>query len=192
MVIACGGGPASKTPLTTQDGGARDAALPEHLVSTLPTDVRNPPPFALGSKHAKTFAHADWGACHNAIHAPADATKTVDAIAQACASITKMHASGAAMTGSQNATTSQPIVYKFHAQAKHCVRVYGAAGPGVKSLVAVVADAAGAEIAEYHTDDTVPFFAPDESICFADESDAQITVSVGIGDGPYALSVWSD
>jgi hypothetical protein len=60
----------------------------------------------------------------------------------------------------------------------------------VKSVVAVVADADGAEIAEYHTDDVTPFIAPDEAICFDDDADAQVTVSVGIGDGSYALSLW--
>jgi len=193
LVAACGG-PGSKTPTTTaQDAGAQDAApIPQHLISTLPTDVRNPPPFALGSKHAHVVAHPDWLACHASIHPPADAAKAVDAVGQACAGATKMHANGAPITGTQNATSSQPVVYKFRAQAKKCYRVYGAAGPNVKSVVAVVADAAGAEIAEYHTDDVVPFFAPDEALCFTDETDAQITVSVGIGDGPYAISIWSE
>jgi hypothetical protein len=58
--------------------------------------------------------------------------------------------------------------------------------------VAVISDPDGAEIAQYHTDDVSPFIAPDEAMCFADDADAQITVSVGIGDGPYALSVWSE
>ena len=62
----------------------------------------------------------------------------------------------------------------------------------MKSLVAVVSDAEGFAISEVHTDDVAPFIAPDEAICFTDEADAQIVVSVGIGDGPYALSVWSD
>ncbi len=182
--------------MTTTDAGTVDAALPQHLVSTLPTDVRNPPPFALGSKHAQVRAHADWTACHAALKTPGlgwgDPAKALDALGQACAGVTKMHAQGAPMTGSQNATSSQPVVYKFHGQAKKCYRVYGAAGPNVKSLVAVVADASGAEIAEYHTDEVSPLIAPDEAMCFSDDADAQITVSVGIGDGPYALSVWSE
>lgn len=191
LVCACGG-PGSKIPVTTTDAGAEDAALPQHLVSTLPTDVRNPPPFALGSKHAQVRAHADWTACHASLKTPPDAGKALDALGQACAAVTKMHSAGAPMTGSQNATSSQPIVYKFHGQAKKCYRVYGAAGPNVKSLVAVVADASGASIAEYHTDDVSPLIAPDEALCFTDDSDAQIAVSVGIGEGPYALSVWSE
>jgi hypothetical protein len=70
--------------------------------------------------------------------------------------------------------------------------VYGVAGSNVKSLVAVVADAEGAEIAEYHTDEVTPYIAPEEALCFTDDSDAQVTVSVGIGDGPYAFSLWND
>lgn len=195
LVIAAGcGGPTSKTPTTHQpvDAGADAAALPSHLVSTLPTDVRNPPPFNLGSKHAQRKAHPEWSACHADFHPAGDAAKAVDALASACASVTQMHAIGTPMTGTQNALSSQPVVYKLHAQGKHCYRVYGVAGSAVKSLVAVVADDAGAEIAEYHTDDVTPFFAPDEALCFSDDDEAQITVSVGIGDGSYALSVWGN
>jgi hypothetical protein len=192
LVCACGG-PASKIPETTPSDAGTDAApLPTHLVSTLPTDVKGPPPFDLGSKHAKVHAHTDWGACHSAFHPAGDAAKSVDALANACATITKTHVAGPPMTGTQNAMSSQPITYKFHGQAKHCYRLYAVASANVKSLVAVVADMEGAEIAQYHTDDVSPFFAPDESMCFSDESDAQIIVSVGIGDGPYALSLWSE
>ena len=104
VLVACGG-PGSKTPeTTTTDAGAVDAApLPQHLVSTLPTDVRNPPPFALGSKHAQVRAHAEWTACHAALHPPADPAKALDALAQACAGVTKMRSTGTSMTGSQTA-----------------------------------------------------------------------------------------
>jgi hypothetical protein len=189
--VACGG-PGSKTPVVTASDAGADVELPAHVVSTLPTDVKNPPPFNLGSKHAQKRTHGEWGACHAAFHVSGDPAKAVDTLATGCAAATKMRASGPAMTGTQNAISSQPITYKFHGQAKHCYRVYGATGTSVKSLVAVVADAEGAEIAEYHTDEVTPFIAPDEALCFGDDSDAQITVSVGIGDGPYALSLWGD
>ena len=193
LLVACGG-PGSKTPTTnTSDAGAdANAGLPAHVISTLPTDVRNPPPFALGSKHAQRKDHPEWGACHATFKVAGDPAKAVDALGGACASATKTKSIGAAMTGTQNATASQPVTYKFHGQAKKCYRLYGIAGTGVKSLVAVITDADGAEIAQYHTDDVTPFIAPDEAMCFADDADAQIAVSVGIGDGPYALSVWSE
>src|SRR5258705_30614 len=79
----------------------------------------------------------------------------------------KTELAGAAMNGTQDAKASQPITYKFHGQAKKCSRVYGVASTGVKSLVAVVTDAEGAEIAQYHTDDVTPFIAPDEAMCFS-------------------------
>lgn len=191
VVVAGCGGPTSKAPTNSSvDAGADAAALPTHLVSTLPTDVRNPPPFNLGSKHAQRRPHPEWSACHVAFHPTADAVKSVDALASGCASVTQMHAVGSPMSGTQNAISSQPITYKLHGQAKHCYRVYGVAGAAVKSLVAVVADDVGAEIAEYHTDDVTPFFAPDEALCFSDDDDATITASVGVGDGSYAISVW--
>jgi hypothetical protein len=190
MVLACGG-PSTKVPTTTAGDAGADASLPTHLVSTLPTDVKNPPPFNLGSKHAVVKAHADWGDCHAAFHPMGDPAKAVDALANGCAAVTQMRgAASALMSGSQNATSSQPTAYKFRGQAKHCYRLYGVAGASVKSLVAVVTDADGAEIAEYHTDDVTPYIAPDEAMCFTDDADAQVVVSVGIGDGPYALAVW--
>ncbi|HEX4514609.1 MAG TPA: hypothetical protein VH054_13755 [Polyangiaceae bacterium] len=194
LLVACGG-PGSKTPLSSGNGDAgtdASAGLPAHVISTLPTDVRNPPPFALGSKHAQKKEHLEWGACHAMFKVAGDPAKAAVALGTACASATKTTAIGAAMTGTQNATSSQPITYKFHGAAKKCYRLYGVAGAGVKSLVAVVTDADGVEIAQYHTDDVTPFFAPDEAMCFADDVDAQIIVSVGIGDGPYALSVWAE
>jgi hypothetical protein len=193
LLVACGG-PGSKIPTTNSGDAGADAssALPAHVISTLPTDVRNPPPFALGSKHAQRKEHAEWGACHAAFKVAGDPAKAIDALAKGCAAATKTSATGATMTGTQNATSSPPITYKFHGQAKKCYRLYGVAGAGVKSLVAIVTDADGAEIANYHTDDVSPFIAPDEAMCFADDADAQILVSVGIGDGPYALSVWAE
>lgn len=188
------GGPSSKVPTTNApvDGGVEAAVIPSHLVSTLPTDVRNPPPFNLGSKHVKRKEHPEWNACHVAFHATTDPAKAVDALATGCASVTQLRAVGSPMSGTQNAVSSQPITYKLHGQANHCYRIYGIAGSSVKSLVAVVADSDGAEIAEYHTDDLSPVIAPDEALCFSDDNDTQITVSVGIGDGPYVLSVWGN
>jgi hypothetical protein len=192
LTLACGG-PGSKTPVTEPSDAGADVGLPVHVVSTLPTDVKNPPPFNLGSKHAQTRAHNEWGACHASFHPTGDPGKAVLALATACASATKMHAANAPpMAGTQNAVSSPPITYKFHGSAKHCYRVYVATDSKVKSLVAVVADAEGAEIAEYHTDEVTPVIAPDEALCFSDDSDAQITVSVGIGDGAYAVALWSD
>jgi len=190
LVLAGCGGPSSKVPVvaTGTDAGT-DAALPMHLVSTLPTDVKMPPPFNLGSKHASVKPHTDWAACHQGFHPAGDTAKAVDALATGCAGVTQMRPVGSAMTGTQNAVSSQPMTYKFHGQAKHCYRLYGVASSSVKSLVAVVADSDGAEIAEYHTDDVSPVIAPDEAMCFADDADAQVTVSVGIGDGAYALSM---
>jgi len=191
VIVGCGG-PGSKTPHPeASDAGAVDAA-PAKIVSTLPTDVRNPPPFHLGSKHATVRAHDDWAACHAAFHPTGDPAKAVLALGAACATVTKMHATGAPMTGTQNAISSQPTTHAFHAQAGRCYRLYGVAGAKVRSLVAVVTDEVGAEIAEYHTDDVSPFFAPDEAMCFSDDADMKITVSVGLGDGPYALSLWSE
>jgi hypothetical protein len=193
VLVRCGGPSGSKTPVAQPSDAGADAALPVHVVSTLPTDVKNPPPFNLGSKHAQRREHTEWRACRASFHPTGDPTKAVAALATACSSATKMHAANAPpMGGTQNAISSQPITYKFHGAAKHCYRLYAAVDSKVKSLVAVVADAEGAEIAEYHTDEVTPFIAPDEALCFSDDSDAQVTVSVGIGDGAYAVSLWSD
>ena len=190
VLLACGG-PGSKTPTQPASDAGIDAS-PPHVVTTLPTDVRNPPPFHLESKHVTLREHADWASCHAAFQPTGDPAKAVASLGAACASATKMHAEGAPMTGSQNATSSQPVSYAFHAHAKHCYRLYAVAGNGVKSLVASLSDEAGAAVAEYHTDDVSPFFAPDEAMCFSNDADVKITVSVGIGDGPYALQLWSD
>jgi hypothetical protein len=189
---ACGGPGAQNPQGTAGDAGLEAGSSPAQIISTLPKDVRSPPPFHLGSKRAAVRAHEDWAACHATFHPSGDAAKAVEALATACASATKTHSAAATMTGSQNATTSMPVVYKFHAQANHCYRVYAVASANVKSLVAVVTDTDGAQIAEYHTDDVTPFIAPDEALCFSANDDPKISVSVGLGDGPYAIAVWQD
>lgn len=189
--LACGG-PGATTPHPQAGDAGVEAAAPVHVVSTLPTDVRNPPPFHLESKHVTLREHPEWAACHAAFEPSGNPAKAVAALGAACSAVTKMHAAGAPMTGSQNAMSSPPVTYPFHAQARHCYRLYGVAGKGVKSLVAVLSDEAGMAVAEYHTDDVSPFIAPDEAMCFADDVDGKIAASVGIGDGPYALQLWSE
>jgi hypothetical protein len=194
VCLACGG-PGSKTPQGAQgDAGALEAgSSPAQVISTLPKDVRSPPPFHLGSKRAAVKPHPEWAACHVDWHqSGGDPGKAVSALASACAPATKMHSAAPVMTGTQNAISTAPVTYKFHAQANHCYRVYGVAGASVKSLVAVVTDSDGAEMAEYHTDDVAPYIAPDEAICFTADDEAKIAVSVGLGDGPYAIAVWQD
>ena len=194
MLTACGG-PGSKTPQGTQgDAGALEAgSSPAQIISTLPKDVRSPPPLNLGSKRAAVKPRPEWEACRAGWHPSGnDAGKAVEALANACAAATKTHGAAPTMTGSQNAVSTTPSTYKFHAQANHCYRVYGVASSSVKNLVAVVTDSDGASIAEYHTDDVTPFIAPNEALCFSTDVDAKITVSVGLGDGPYAIAVWQD
>ncbi len=193
-LLACGG-PGSKTPTGTQgDAGALEAGTsPAQVISTLPKDVRSPPPFHLGSKRASTKTHPEWEGCHKGWRPTgSDAAKAVEALANACAPVSKMHGAAPTITGSQNAVSTTPSSYKFHAQANHCYRVYAVASSNVKSLVAVVTDSDGASIAEYHTDDVTPYIAPDEALCFTADDDAKILVSVGLGDGPYAIAVWQD
>ena len=187
-LVACGG-PGSKTPTPPPaDAGADAAPAPMHLVSTLPTDVRNAPPFHLESKHVTLRDHPEWAACHAGFRPSGDPSKALGALAGAC----KTHAASPVMTGTQNATSSPPTDYAFHAQGKRCYRLYAVAGEGVKSLVVVLSDEKGAAIAEYHTDDVSPFVAPDQAMCFADDTDVKIAASVGIGTGPYALAFYAE
>lgn len=188
LALACGGkdtGP--KQPVTVVlDAGAAPVAT----VSKLP-DLRTPPPLELGSPVVERRAHAEWASCRAGVRdRGSDPGKTVSDLASACAAVTKMKAQ-APMKGSLSATAAAQS-FPLHADKGHCYRVTASAAPGVKSMVVVLKDAAGRSAAEYHQDEVDVVLAPDEAVCFREAQDASVVVSVGGGDGAFAVAVGSD
>jgi hypothetical protein len=128
-----------------------------------------------------------WAGCAATAKPVGDAAKTLDALTTACAPTSKVKP-GAPISGNGNATTPA-AASKFHMDAGHCYRVYGAAVASVKGFVITIMDADGLNVAEYHADAVAPFIAPDEALCSDKAEDLTVLVAVGAGDGAYAVSV---
>jgi hypothetical protein len=102
-----------------------------------------------------------------------------------------MHPVGEVFKGSQSATSAAQR-FKLKALAKHCYRVYGAAVAGITDLDLLLKDSEDAVAGEDSTDDPTPVVLEDGAVCFKQDDDASVVVSVGAGEGAYAVQVWSD
>ena len=144
-----------------------------------------------GSKRADRMTNPAWSACHSSYKtASADVGAEVTKMAQGCSAITKMHP-GEVWKGSQGAS-SPAQSFKLRAVAKHCYRVYGAAVAGITDLDVLLKDSEGAVAGEDSTDDPTPVVLEDGAVCFKQDDEASVVVSVGAGEGAYAVQVWSD
>lgn len=152
-----------------------------------PAPPSNPP-----STKATVKNDAAWAACHAHYEAKKkDVSKDVQAMAAACAKVTKMKLVGAALTGKQG-DQDPPQTFPLKAEANHCYRVYAQASEGIKDLDLAIKDSLGALAGEDSTDDPSPVILEDGAVCFQQADNATIVVSVGLGKGTYAIEVWKD
>jgi hypothetical protein len=145
-----------------------------------------------GSTKADRMTSPAWSSCHSSYQiASADMAVEVGKMAQGCAATTKMHFLGDTFKGSQSAS-NPPQTFKWKAQGKHCYRAYGASASTIKDLDLLIKDSTGAVAGEDSTDDPTPVVLEDGCVCFKADDDASVVVSVGDGNGSYAIQVWSD
>jgi len=202
LVAACGGAPATPVGVSTASPGP--SASPGHVVVKAPgaapaTPFRSdvpmatmPPPFQFGSKRAEKKVVAGAAACVAPPAGPAtDPAAEVARIGRACAAATHMHAVAAPIQGKGG--QGQPAqAFKFKAEAGRCYRIVAATAPTVKNVELLVVDSDGAVADEARSDEPRVAAAADGAICFKSGDDAQAVVSVGAGDGAFALQIWSD
>ena len=187
LAVACGGN--AQPPaiaVVTIDAGA----APVQTVSTL-APAKLPPPLDFGSPLVERRAHADWDACGKSIVRSASASTTLANVTKACGTVTGLHAGPAPATGKSSAS-ADAVAVAIHVDKGKCVRVYATAGAGVKSFVVVVKDASGRPAAIYKADDLDVAIAPSEALCFKETQDATLSVSIGSGEGDYAVQVWTE
>jgi hypothetical protein len=203
---ACGGGEKPpETPPAPSAGATPIASAPAATTestaapasSAAPSDTGSaaaatPPPTNPGSTKVTTKSDPAWASCHQSYKANAmEVSKDVAAMAKGCAAVTKMKLVGKTLTGKQ-ADAQTPQTFPLKAKANHCYRVYAQAADGIKDLDVVVKDSAGATAGEDSTDDPSPVVLEDGAICFKADDDATIVVSVGMGNGAYAVQIWGD
>jgi hypothetical protein len=186
LLVACGGGGHPEVPngvnLLPEAGASATAVQGTPL-----TGARNPPPFALGSKHVDKKAQGS-PACHATEHAAQkDPKAALGAIATAC----KVKPEGAPFTGQQDSTAASQS-FDLKGAKGQCYRVAATTGSGVKGLVVTLLDAEGAIAAEYHTDDIATAITPEEALCFKDDATLKVSASVGAGSGAFAIQIMKE
>jgi hypothetical protein len=194
-VAACGGGKPPDTRFADVAKGDAGAASPTKastpFVSNVPM-AEMPPPFKFGSKKADRKVIAGSAACAAAFKPqPGDLGAEVQKLGKGCADATTMKAVGAVLSGTQ-ARGAVAQTFKLKAEANHCYRVYGVTAPSVKNIEVLVVDSDGFAAYEARSDQPRVLATDDGAICFKSADDSSLLVSVGAGDGAFALQIWSD
>lgn len=182
VLFACGGGSQKpKTPVDTAETTSDQGAGVASLISG----------GSAGSKKAERRTNDKWSACHSGFKRGTDPVADVVKLAQGCAAITKMKAVGEVMKGTQK-STDVPQTFKMHADANKCYRVYAESTEGITDLDIILKDSEHQIAGEDSTEDSDPVLLEDGAICFSETDEATIVVSVGGGEGSYALQIWSN
>jgi hypothetical protein len=120
-----------------------------------------------------------------------DVGAEVARLAGGCAAASRMHRVGAPFVGEQSAT-GKPQTFHWMARGGHCYRAFGAAAASIKNLDLLMVDSNGIALGQDSGDDGAPVVLDAGAVCFKVDDDASIIVSVGDGEGAFAVEVWSD
>jgi hypothetical protein len=179
LSVACGGGSSDTPPPTTPKPVGIDK------------NVRPPAPTKPDSEKVTWTQGAPYASCHNDVRTGPDLVAGVTAMAQACASLTKMHQIGATVQGNRtNLDPAQPI--PLHAEANHCYRVYGLSEDALQDLDIAMIDSTGKSAGEDGSDSPDAVVLEDGKICFSQADDVKVNVAAGNGAGKFAVQIWGD
>ena len=197
LAIGCGAGKpppagAASGAAVAPEGGAPLSSVGPvaAFVSDVPV-AKMPPAFQFGSKKAAKRVHPEWASCSAGRAPSADLDAEVTSLAKACQTITKMHPLGAPLKNTQ-AQGAPAQSFKLKAEANHCYRLYAAAAPTITNMEILITDSEGGLAVEARTDAPRAIVLEDGAICFTTADDAQIKVSIGAGEGSYAVQVAGD
>jgi len=168
------------------------AVAPTAHPTVAPLPLAELPVASTSSKRATLKVDAPWAACHRGFAVgQGDARAEVGRLAASCAGVTRMHRVGEPFSGEQ-AAGGKPQRFGWRAQAGRCYRVYAAGVPAIKNLDLLVEDSVGVVLGQDGNDDGAPVVVDAGAICFTQDDEAIIVVSVGDGAGAFAVEVWSD
>jgi hypothetical protein len=182
VLSACGPKKAAVTPVVASSAPA--ASKPPTIVLPVPVPTTR-------STHATLRVVPAWRSCHEGFVVGTDAKSEAARLASVCAAATKMHSLGIAFSGEQTAS-QKPQTFPWKAQKGHCYRVYGVGAPSIKNLDLLLLDSNGAALAQDGTDDGAPIALDAGAVCWKDDDDARLVVSVGEGEGAFAVEIWGD
>ena len=133
-----------------------------------------------------------WATCHSGfVPAGEQPAAVASALALTCGAVTHFHKVGEAFAGSQ-AAAAAPQAYRWSAKAGHCYRAYGAGAPSIKTMDVFIKDSAGIVLGQSASDDRAPVALDAGAVCFKEDDDAAVVVSIGDGSGAYAVELWGD
>lgn len=124
----------------------------------------------------------------SAVTSPATDVATT---AKACNAATKQKNVGAAWTGTQKPDAVAQR-FPFTAEAGRCYRAYASTAAGVEDVSLFVLDSAGATAAQGHASGGRVAAPADGAICFRDADAAAVVLSIGRGNGAFAVQLTSD
>lgn len=190
VCTACGGEPkvaASPAPAAVDAGASAPTASAQPYVASSVPMATMPPPFQYGSRKAEKKSVPAVAVCRDALSAGSgDLATQVQKLAKSCSE--KMRAVAAPTSGTQSQGAPAQNI-KLKAESGRCYRVVAAAAPTVKNLVVVVTDSTGAIAWESRTEEPRIVAPEDGALCFKASDDAQVAVSVGSGEGAYAVQI---
>jgi hypothetical protein len=179
----------------------KPAATPPAPAAPVARVRTGPPPVALpavvpttSSTRATLKLDSTWHRCHASFALsgePRDVRADVAKLASGCAEATKMHRLAEPFAGEQ-AAADKPQTFRWKAQASHCYRAYGVGGAGIKNLDLLMVDGNGIVLGQDGNDDAAPVLLDAGAVCFKQDDDAAVVVSVGDGKGAFAVEVWGD
>jgi hypothetical protein len=152
-----------------------------------------PPAQSAGSSKASAKSDPAWVSCGLPPKGKTtkDPAKGVAALANACAKVTKMKPVGKTITGKQG-DAQTPQAFPLQAKANHCYRVYAQAADSIKDLDVAIKDSTGTIAGQDSSAGPTAVALDDGAVCFKENDDASVVVSVGSGSGAYALQIWGD
>jgi len=170
------------------DGGAVPGAafLPG---ATLPEVTARPVTTLVTSRRADLRARDGAAACLAAQRAAGEPpAREVAKLGAACAGVTRMAPASAVLEGRQSAA-APPTELPFVAEAGTCYRLVAAAGAGIRTMSVLLRDEDGAVAAESIASAPLQAAPRDGAACFTVASRGAIVVSVGDGDGAFAVQL---
>jgi hypothetical protein len=133
-----------------------------------------------------------FGTCHEGLAAERDPVRDAARLALACGPVTGMVALSETPIEGVVAEGAPPVSFPFSLTKDRCIRLFGAAAPGVTDLDVAIRSPRGVPLATDHATGRLVVLQPDRPVCPLEDVNATLEVSAAGGQGAFAIFVWAD
>jgi hypothetical protein len=133
-----------------------------------------------------------FASCQEGLVAELDPVRDAARVALACGPVTGMVALSETPIEGVVAEGAPPVAFPFSLTKDRCVRLFGAAGPGVANLDVTIRSPRGVPLATDHAEGRLVVVQPDRPVCPLEDMNATLEVSASGGRGAFAIFVWAD